>query len=124
MTRCVFFFQAEDGIRDKLVTGVQTCALPISTKHATTKKTPFFMTYGREAILPIDEMDIPGNTAEEESILKRTYDLINLTEERENVRRNIGESQEKQKERYDRKIGYKTKLKIGDKVLLKDVAKE
>src|SRR3989441_1239017 len=27
---CFFFFQAEDGIRDKLVTGVQTCALPIS----------------------------------------------------------------------------------------------
>ena len=26
----VVFFQAEDGIRDKLVTGVQTCALPIS----------------------------------------------------------------------------------------------
>src|SRR5687767_15394047 len=26
-----FFFQAEDGIRDKLVTGVQTCALPISS---------------------------------------------------------------------------------------------
>src|SRR2546425_4020624 len=29
-----FFFQAEDGIRDKLVTGVQTCALPISTAAA------------------------------------------------------------------------------------------
>src|SRR5256885_7022145 len=33
--RCVwlsyfFFFQAEDGIRDYKVTGVQTCALPIS----------------------------------------------------------------------------------------------
>src|SRR5256884_4267531 len=26
----VFFFQAEDGIRDVAVTGVQTCALPIS----------------------------------------------------------------------------------------------
>src|SRR5699024_11930126 len=26
----VFFFQAEDGIRDRNVTGVQTCALPIS----------------------------------------------------------------------------------------------
>src|SRR5688572_32203341 len=25
----VFFFQAEDGIRDLTVTGVQTCALPI-----------------------------------------------------------------------------------------------
>src|SRR3989441_10616960 len=28
-TSWFFFFQAEDGIRDKLVTGVQTCALPI-----------------------------------------------------------------------------------------------
>src|SRR5438552_13788205 len=29
----VFFFQAEDGIRDDLVTGVQTCALPIFQLH-------------------------------------------------------------------------------------------
>src|SRR5205823_7555412 len=29
-----FFFQAEDGIRDKLVTGVQTCALPILLDQA------------------------------------------------------------------------------------------
>src|SRR5256714_4286059 len=32
LLKCIyvfFFFQAEDGIRDKLVTGVQTCALPI-----------------------------------------------------------------------------------------------
>src|SRR5438309_10373668 len=29
---CLFFFQAEDGIRDGTVTGVQTCALPISLK--------------------------------------------------------------------------------------------
>src|SRR2546422_4792520 len=29
-----FFFQAEDGIRDVAVTGVQTCALPISFAHA------------------------------------------------------------------------------------------
>src|SRR5256886_10922143 len=28
-----FFFQAEDGIRDLTVTGVQTCALPISGGH-------------------------------------------------------------------------------------------
>src|SRR6266536_2929598 len=28
-----FFFQAEDGIRDPLVTGVQTCALPISLRQ-------------------------------------------------------------------------------------------
>src|SRR5256886_11524059 len=29
IVRCIFFFQAEDGIRDLTVTGVQTCALPI-----------------------------------------------------------------------------------------------
>src|SRR5215471_5378718 len=30
---CVFFFQAEDGIRDLYVTGVKTCALPISGRY-------------------------------------------------------------------------------------------
>src|SRR2546430_13696639 len=30
----IFFFQAEDGIRDLTVTGVQTCALPISHARA------------------------------------------------------------------------------------------
>src|SRR2546430_13159304 len=29
---CVVFFQAEDGIRDLTVTGVQTCALPICSQ--------------------------------------------------------------------------------------------
>src|SRR5687767_6871124 len=33
----VFFFPAEDGIRDKLVTGVQTCALPILEKKDAVK---------------------------------------------------------------------------------------
>src|SRR3989454_9818288 len=33
----VFFFQAEDGIRDYKVTGVQTCALPISTGWNTSR---------------------------------------------------------------------------------------
>src|SRR5258708_7623258 len=35
------FFQAEEGIRDDLVTGVQTCALPIwpGTRHARTALT-------------------------------------------------------------------------------------
>src|SRR5699024_11247674 len=32
---CFFFLQAEDGIRDRNVTGVQTCALPISDAYAT-----------------------------------------------------------------------------------------
>src|SRR5699024_11525203 len=32
-----FFFQAEDGIRDRNVTGVQTCALPISHARSVTE---------------------------------------------------------------------------------------
>src|SRR2546430_12677581 len=38
--RCcfIFFFQAEDGIRDLTVTGVQTCALPIFAAAEAKKK--------------------------------------------------------------------------------------
>src|SRR5215471_4380441 len=35
LARFFFFFQAEDGIRDLYVTGVQTCALPISELSCT-----------------------------------------------------------------------------------------
>src|SRR2546422_5463013 len=38
----VFFFQAEDGIRDVAVTGVQTCALPISLKPTAVTSAPKF----------------------------------------------------------------------------------
>src|SRR5690349_22599935 len=42
-----FFFQAEDGIRDLYVTGVQTCALPISeTIYAGTWHLPWKTTDG------------------------------------------------------------------------------
>src|SRR5918998_320216 len=40
--RSVFFFQAEDGIRDHCVTGVQTCALPISLSEALDKHPKVF----------------------------------------------------------------------------------
>src|SRR5437867_12668510 len=33
-----FFFQAEDGIRDRTVTGVQTCALPILPRRRTERQ--------------------------------------------------------------------------------------
>src|SRR5258708_10788352 len=40
----VFFFQAEDGIRDDLVTGVQTCALPIWQKSCSSNFQDNFIT--------------------------------------------------------------------------------
>src|SRR2546422_2855990 len=42
-----FFFQAEDGIRDVAVTGVQTCALPISAEAV--QRGVFEIEYGLEA---------------------------------------------------------------------------
>src|SRR6267378_2250683 len=42
-----FFFQAEDGIRDLYVTGVQTCALPISPRIPSTANR-----------LPVDEAPV------------------------------------------------------------------
>src|SRR6266436_3357969 len=38
MCNICFFFQAEDGIRDVAVTGVQTCALPISAPDMATNE--------------------------------------------------------------------------------------
>src|SRR2546425_12922780 len=47
---CFFFFQAEDGIRDKLVTGVQTCALPICGRRVDDNRG-----CGAQAVVPADE---------------------------------------------------------------------
>src|SRR2546427_8672758 len=43
LERLFFFFQAEDGIRDLTVTGVQTCALPISYLR------PYYTSAGQHA---------------------------------------------------------------------------
>src|SRR6185437_1149266 len=53
-----FFFQAEDGIRDKLVTGVQTCALPISATSCSSERIKSHRAAevrpGRRPVLPKD----------------------------------------------------------------------
>src|SRR5438093_3012696 len=51
----VFFFQAEDGIRDWSVTGVQTCALPISKDK--TLQVPWY----RAPVGVIDGDAVPGD---------------------------------------------------------------
>src|SRR3712207_8471434 len=54
----VFFFQAEDGIRDIGVTGVQTCALPILRDLQGVKPGDFVAAHGR--FLPLPEAARPG----------------------------------------------------------------
>src|SRR5437764_15250551 len=50
----IFFFQAEDGIRDTSVTGVQTCALPISAEALAPKLVQDFVGLGPDKIRAVD----------------------------------------------------------------------
>src|SRR5688572_31973031 len=58
-----FFFQAEDGIRDLTVTGVQTCALPIFEgetgpycQYAAVRTNSIFRKLGRETVHEADSL--------------------------------------------------------------------
>src|SRR2546430_624458 len=66
-----FFFQAEDGIRDLTVTGVQTCALPISLDATVVVRGRT----GERAIPFTDFHRLPGDTPERDNVLDRG-DLI------------------------------------------------
>src|SRR5205823_10739532 len=55
-------FQAEDGIRDKLVTGVQTCALPIYQPGSTSWRSPAL---GMDLYRSADDADMPIDAAAE-----------------------------------------------------------
>src|SRR5256885_6270829 len=82
----VFFFQAEDGIRDYKVTGVQTCALPILRSHYFHAK----LSLQFDAVIHIDITNalkpLPDKT--EDEIDRQTMDekevneVLNRSEER------------------------------------------
>src|SRR5690348_17824463 len=57
-----FFFQAEDGIRDGRVTGVQTCALPISSAFAQSRAET--LRYVTGATVNTLDPNTPGSTRE------------------------------------------------------------
>src|SRR5437762_9285612 len=60
----IFFFQAEDGIRDTSVTGVQTCALPISDADDVAKLgAPGAMVGGRGSVPRSSRQVVTANRA-------------------------------------------------------------
>ena len=90
------------------------------SKHSTTKITPFYLTYGREAVLPIDDL-----TENEEQIITRIHKLIDdLPHVRELTKNRIDQQQSKQKEYHDKNVRHEINFKIGDKVLLYKAEKE
>src|SRR5690606_40315344 len=67
-----FFFQAEDGIRDFHVTGVQTCALPISLMVLKEK----FPNYEFSLIMGMDNLKNFHKWKNHEQILKQCSVLV------------------------------------------------
>src|SRR5207253_8011712 len=71
-TLAFFFFQAEDGIRDGHVTGVQTCALPISESAVRRKpEEPSDYVRGRaQAVWQTDWTQVGADRSEERRVGK------------------------------------------------------
>jgi len=91
-------------------------------QNNTTRHEPFFLTYGREVRLPIElqfETKFEKEVNIEEQLLNRIFTLIDYLPEQISIaKQNINYSQEKSKERHDRKLRKIEQFEIGDKVLI------
>src|SRR5258707_5284128 len=76
VTNCFFFFQAEDGIRDIGVTGVQTCALPISAHLAAHAPDASDNVVAIGPLLPPPDMRLNAWGEWEERTLCKQYDAM------------------------------------------------
>src|SRR5688572_32038085 len=60
-----FFFQAEDGIRDLTVTGVQTCALPISVNQGIDARNQVRAELLAQRIVTPDDASMPNRVVDD-----------------------------------------------------------
>jgi len=94
-----------------------------TSRQSTTQMTPFYLVYGRQALLPFD---VKGNDNDESTtLLDRINNLVNdLPQIHADVRARIKNKQQKQKNRYDQRLLSQSPLEIGDQVLLYEASKE
>ena len=96
-----------------------------TNQNSTTKHEPFFLTYGRNAKLPI-ELKIPAyleeNSTEEEKLIQRIYNTVDqLSQQIVEAKQNIEEWQLRYSQIYNDKIQKETIFEIGNKVLIFDM---
>src|SRR2546430_5589740 len=83
-----FFFQAEDGIRDLTVTGVQTCALPIFKMEVERKRRQHEAFLAEVTKIVEDKMSEHGIPCQTEARIKRLYSIyVKLKKQRSEERR-------------------------------------
>ena len=95
-------------------------------RQNTTRYEPFYLTYGRDAVMPID-LKLPGYPVEtgfaggfEDLYFRRLAQLVGpLIDDRQQAHRHIEVAQDKQKTRHDEKI-QERKYAIGEKILLRN----
>ena len=95
-----------------------------TNKHGTTEQTPFYLMYGREALLPTDKEISTGKEDYETNMMNRRFQILKLEENQVKTMELIKNKQEKMKLRHDKKIRKIVKFEVGQKVLLKDAAKD
>src|SRR5256885_5819272 len=88
-----FFFQAEDGIRDYKVTGVQTCALPICHTRSGKPVLPPFRDYGFSTSRENFGLQLTGNDP--------AFRYVNRPQERDIV---LGDSKRSEERRVGKSV--------------------
>src|SRR5436189_4265954 len=83
----LFFFQAEDGIRDTSVTGVQTCALPISLVEGRRLERFVAGVLEREEALKASAFDKSGLTRSKRRLQDALVDRLDMNPMRSEERR-------------------------------------
>src|SRR5207249_5893664 len=82
-----FFFQAEDGIRDRNVTGVQTCALPISEGFSNDYSLMYHYYPPTQIIKTEPQLSVAPAIAEEKMLKHRSFEGFKIKPEKDFLQR-------------------------------------